>query len=229
MNSHARIVRVMCLAMCLLPCATVASSNDGRDPFVASAAINIERYSHRLDVDVDPAIDIEISRIGLEIREPLREDVDLGLELGYSESERNNTSFGVASGQFGGLGIRYRPAVISNLRIRAEAQWRMQRDDITSNGLAGDVRIYETRAWLVPEFRWKAVTVAAGGAWRKMDYRERLDDGSLSIRADTDTGIVPFAALSVHGDDGAIISLQVTDNDQPGLEPGWRLKFERNF
>lgn len=209
------------VALALLAVSPVADAAE-----ITGAAVNMTRQEARFETAGGDEIRVDLQRIGLEYWETLAGPVQAGLELGYSESERRDTGAGVARGNYGGLQFRYRARFTPHIGLLATASWHLQDDEIVLDNGEQDIRIYETRALVAPEFHFGALRFAAGASWRRLDYRERRDSGgSLEIDLVEDAKVLPFASLGVRTDDDGMVRLDYFSDEQAG----WRLQFERNF
>ena len=193
---------------------------------IVGAAVNLVRQEVRFETSGGEAFRLDLQRVGLEYWETLAGPVQIGLDLGYSESERRDNGAGVARGNYGGLQLRYRSRFTTHVGMMAAAAWRLQDDEIQLADGEQEIRLYETSAQLAPELHFGVVRLAAGASWRHVDYRERRESGGLlDIDLEEDANVVPFASLGVRTDDDGMVRLDYFSDEQAG----WRLQFERNF
>lgn len=194
---------------------------------ITSAAVNAGRGDVTFEVEGNPPLTVEYSRIGLEFWERMVGEVEIGLELGYSESTRRDGSGQVTRGNYGGLALRYRPRFGERFGIDSLLSWRVQDDEATlDSGGEKEIRIYETAARIAPEIHFGPFALAVGASWRRIEYREREDDGgSLLIDVSEDAQVVPFAALSLRTDDEGMVRFEYVDAEQSG----WRVQFAKGF
>lgn len=166
-------------------------------------------------------------RYGVEYWEDIRQGVQGGFVIGYSESELRESGLlqDTASGNYGGLGLRFRWPLTAHFTLESQLAAVYQKDTRRIDDSSYRFRTIENSAELGLQFRTAAFFLAGGGSWERVDFLQSEEDGPnlAAAEAREDAGV--FAEAGLYAERGGSVALRWTG----GTTEGWMLRYARDF
>lgn len=192
-----------------------------------SAAAYTRTVDARIDFEDGNQAELTTRRYGAEYWESLQPGVQGGFVIGYSESELRGGGLlqETASGNFGGLGLRFQLPVTARLDFISSIDYLYQRDRRNTDLNEFSFRTLERSATAGLRYRAGVVLLGAGVYGGDIDFHQEEEASGATLAAGERTRSGTYAELGLLAAQGGVMLLRV----EQGVVDGWSLRYERNF